>query len=420
LREARIYLGISQKELAQKINVSDPVFSQIARGRYPCTAEDRKKLEKKLRLPENSLSPANASLPQDPNNQVIIQSLYKLTDAVNALTEMMQRLLEEQRLLREAVSSNYGGLTFLPEVIDLSNPVEVNSWLSAVVTGTTIASQDDLAKLYPAFSQLLSKARIDAIPYPSHSLAFKAHPYYGFYPSFSKVFMRALMLAYMIAGPRLLFMGGAGSDTWPMEVLEDLAEAITSQGDDKAKLAQLMLDIRRQYLEAFHAQAPMWMHLDICPMSAIDQLISRGEIARDDWLLYLGANALTPEHVKEWLNNVIKLLEQYKDTYHLALLDDISDPHNPVVKLIWQTFWAVKVPVNGQTMLFWEEWPADALGHRREINHHQTDGGITRAFIRSYGALWQSLPEDLLIRDKNAVIEYLEDQREKLPGSYNK
>jgi transcriptional regulator with XRE-family HTH domain len=61
LRERREYIGLTQKELAKKINVSEALFSRIVRGKEPCTAELRKELEKELDLEANSLSPANSS-----------------------------------------------------------------------------------------------------------------------------------------------------------------------------------------------------------------------------------------------------------------------------------------------------------------------------------------------------------------------
>jgi hypothetical protein len=79
----------------------------------------------------------------------------------------------------------------------------------------------------------------------------------------------------------------------------------------------------------------------------------------------------------------------------------------------------VKVPVNGQCALFWEEWPVNAQGQRREINRQLTDADITSAFIGIFTAIWKYLPESLLIRDNDAVIKHLKDQAKKLPASYD-
>jgi hypothetical protein len=249
----------------------------------------------------------------------------------------------EKRRLSGAVNHS-----FLSEV-DVGNPEEVNSWLAeAVVTRTRRPAHGDRRKLYTSLSQLLSKARTHAITYPPHPLSFKTHPYYGFYPSFSNAFYSTLMQTYEMDGPRLLFMGGPGSGTFPMAVADELTKDITTKGNDKALLTQAMLDNRRQYQVAFRAQASQWLHLDICPMRAIERFICHGETARDDWLPYLGVNPIEPDHVKQWLHNVLGHLFDYEDTYHLALLNDRKYPDNPVVKSIWQDFWAVKVPVNGK------------------------------------------------------------------------
>jgi hypothetical protein len=149
------------------------------------------------------------------------------------------------------------------------------------------------------------------------------------------------MQIYEMEGPQFLFMEGARSGTCPMAVVKKLTKGITEQGDERALLARSMLDNRRQYLEAFRAQrrSRKWQQLDICPMRAIEQFICHGDIARDDWLPYLGAKPLKPDHVDQWLGNVIALLTLHGDTYHLALLDDRTYPDNPVVKSIWQYFW---------------------------------------------------------------------------------
>jgi hypothetical protein len=230
-----------------------------------------------------------------------------------------------------------------------------------------------------------------------------------------------LMLAYMMEGPRLLFMGGSGSWTFPMDVADDVNKAIIDQGDEKALFTLSMLDYRRQYLKAFRAQGrSKWLHLDICPMSAIERSILYGEIARDDWLPYLGANPIEPDHIDQWLSNVVGLLQTHEDTYHLALLDDINDPYNPLVKSIRRNFWSVKLPANGQCTMFWEEWPLNELGQRQEKNHRLNEDSITRTLFGLYSDIWMYSPESMLMRDKDAVFNYLKSQGEKIPTAYNK
>jgi hypothetical protein len=204
-----------------------------------------------------------------------------------------------------------------------------------------------------------------------------------------------------------------------MAVAKDLAETLTNQDDDKAILVQSMLDNHQQYLTAFRAQADKWIHLDICPMRAVERFIRHGKMVRDNWFAYLGASPIKPDHVEACLDKVISQLIRYEDTYHLALLNDRKYPDDPLVKSIWQDFWSVKVPVNGQSTLFWEEWPVNECGRRMQADHQLTGSGITRAFIDMYSSIWRDLPEDMLIRDKEAVIEYLTNQGRKLPTAYN-
>jgi hypothetical protein len=326
----------------------------------------------------------------------------------------MSRLAAKRQLIGTANHS------FLSEVeVDVGNPEEVNSWLAEeVVKRTPRPAQWDPEKLYASISRFFTNARNNSITYSPHDLAFKTRPYFGYYTSLSSEFDRALLLAYIMEGPRLLFMGGSGSDTFPYTVVDDLTKAIIDQGDEKAMLTLSMLDNRRQYLEAFRAQADKWLHLDICPMSAIDRFICHGEIARDSWLPYLEGAPIKPDHVKEWLINVKGHLLEYEDTYHLALLDDRKYSNDPVVKSIWQDFWAVKVAANKESVMLWEEWPVNAQGQRREVDHKLTELDIT-SVLGLYGDIWKYSPEDMLIRDKGAVFKYLTDQGKKLPRSYN-
>jgi predicted transcriptional regulator len=92
LRERLKYLGMTQKELAEKINVSEALFSRIARGKDPCTADLRKSLEQLLDLEPGTLSATNSFLLQGASDQGILQVLKILLDHVKLSPEMLHAL----------------------------------------------------------------------------------------------------------------------------------------------------------------------------------------------------------------------------------------------------------------------------------------------------------------------------------------
>ncbi len=157
-------------------------------------------------------------------------------------------------------------------------------------------------------------------------------------------------------------------------------------------------------------------------MSAVQQLVTQGTLSRDSSLKYLGVKELTPEMVKHLLKEAVKLLSY--DTYHIALLDDISNPTDSAVQLLGphlkEHFWTVKPGVDGQLSLILTEWPVDWQGIRREVDRHLNDVEITKAFLEIIGFLWRNMPAKKLVTDKQAVKAYLNKQCRKVPASFRK
>jgi hypothetical protein len=118
--------------------------------------------------------------------------------------------------------------------------------------------------------------------------------------------------------------------------------------------------------------------------------------------------------VEEWLRNLVGLLDWYDETFHVALLNDITYPNHVLAKYIKSNVWSVKVGGNRQNSMFWEEWPFDSQRRRREVDRRVTEIGAINALIGIFSYSWKYLPDDVLVRDKEAVIKYLKDQRSNL------
>jgi hypothetical protein len=328
---------------------------------------------------------------------------------------------KEQRRLQEAVSGNYGKgiLPLLPKGY-ISNPYKVNNWLLEEVVPRAERQSEFKPELVRAsFSQLLANARNSSITYPPHPHVRKSQagrPLDGYYyPSVSMDYDNAYISeTYLREGPRLLFKPHLEIETLAHDISTDIAKPIFAQDDATADLAREVLENRKHYVQGFRDLVPKWCCLEIYPLTAVKRLVMNGTNAMDDWLQYLGANVLTPEHVEDWLMKQISFLEWHEDTFHIALLDDINHPNNVLTKYISPDFWAVKVATPGQHAMFWEEWPADSQGRRREVDRKVSANNVIQAFIELYSYIWQSMPDDVLIRGREAVRKRLKDQYDNL------
>jgi hypothetical protein len=96
--------------------------------------------------------------------------------------------------------------------------------------------------------------------------------------------------------------------------------------------------------------------------------------------------------------------------FHVALLDDIKHPEHVLVKYINSDYLSIKLNGNAQNTLFWEQWPLDSERRRREKDRMVIDMSVINTLIGILGYCWQALSEDVLIRDRDTVIQYLKDQ----------
>jgi hypothetical protein len=266
--------------------------------------------------------------------------------------------------------------------------------------------------------QTVAIARHFAAIYPPHELA--TTPYLlpthdGYYHSLSLGWARDLALYYTRKGPRLLWKNGFGSELVPQSIIDELLKPIAAVGGKRAELAEEIRRHREPYLEAFHASAGSWNNLDICPKSVIESLM-RGELPRDNGLSPLGAKSLNADQVERCLTHVIELLEdEYPDTYHLALLDDLKYPSDLFMRTAKELFWSVKVGGKSEgTTMFFEEWPAN-----REVDGRVDEGRVTRNLVEIFGWAWKCLGPAKLVTDKEEVVNYLKSQRSRLKPRLN-
>jgi transcriptional regulator with XRE-family HTH domain len=278
--------------------------------------------------------------------QAILNELHKVlsVDVASDVTTFLSRLgltPEEYDTIRSKTYLHPDMLTGLQEARNVN---EINEWLVEEVVNRRRGKRQslpDLDKLNTDLSLHLTNARDAAIAYPAHPLAFNpdiVSPHDGYYSSISFEFLQSLLHGYLSNGPRFTGMDGLSQKLWLLDIFQQLAKPIIDVGGTRAVLATHILDIYQQTYDAFHQQMKMkkWQYLDIVPKSAIRELVRTGRLSRDLSLKYLGASDLCPGMVRDLLFYVMGLIRAYESTYHLALIDDVSDPTDGAVKLLTQ------------------------------------------------------------------------------------
>jgi hypothetical protein len=213
---------------------------------------------------------------------------------------------------------------------------------------------------------------------------------------------------------------------WPLAISEKLIETEIDKDDARAELADAILKNYEQTDEAYKQQMDQkqFQYLDIIPKSAWRNLVITRKLSPDSALRLLGVHDVCRGMVRELLINVNGLLHSYEDTYHIALLDDVSDPTDGAVKLLahhlTQHFWTVKPGEDGKLSLIVTEWQVDQFGQQLEVNYHIEDADVARAFIGIFGNLCRKMPAHKLLTAKDDVTKYLNEQRDKLSKSYQK
>jgi transcriptional regulator with XRE-family HTH domain len=255
----------------------------------------------------------------------------------------------------------------------------INAWLGNDVVirkpgrPAALPAPDELSAY---ISQQFASARHAATVYPAHRLARNGavvQPRDGVNPSMSLLFLQSLTQGYFGKAPRITGMYGLSQKTCPIEIFTELAEPVIARDDESAMLATTILSNYQQTYDAFEQQMEdkTWHYLDIVPKTAIQRLVRLRKLPPDSSITYLGVDDLSPRMVKRLLKNVVILLWSYPDTYHLVLLDVISDPTDGIVKILarhlTEHFWTIKPGADGQLSLIVTEWPVDNDGQRREV-----------------------------------------------------
>jgi hypothetical protein len=240
----------------------------------------------------------------------------------------------------------------------------------------------------------------------------------GIHPRLSLRSLQSLTQDYFGEGPRITWMKGVPQKLWPIEIFERLAEPITARDDERAALTARILEYYRQTDKAFRQQmkGKKWQYLDIITMSALLELVRTGKLSPDSSMKYLGVKDLSRDMVEHLLTTVVGRLHLYEENYHLALLDDVSDPTDGVVKLLGQhlteRFWTVKTGADGQLNLLVTEWLVDWQGQRWEVRRHVDNAAIGNAFMGISGNVWRKMPAKKLVTELDEVTKRIKAQLE--------
>jgi transcriptional regulator with XRE-family HTH domain len=314
---------------------------------------------------------------------------------------------EEYEAIRSKTDLHQDMLTGLHEARTVK---EINGWLVEEVVKPSPPKHQvlpDLNKLDTNISQQLTIARDAGLIYPGQSL-----------------FLQSLTQGYFGNGPRISGLKAVPQKLSLMAIWENLLNPIIKRGDEKAPLAKSILKNYQQTDEAFHQQMKrkQWQYLDIVLLSGIREFVTTGNHSPDSSLKYLGINGLCPDMVRDLLFHVMGLLDAYKDTYHLALLDDVSDPTDGAVQLLAQQltehFWTVMPGADGQLSLIVTEWPVGASGQQWKVHRHIDDMNIIKPFMEPFCELWWKMSPRTLVTERDDVIKRIIAELEHLPTTY--
>jgi transcriptional regulator with XRE-family HTH domain len=310
---------------------------------------------------------------------------------------------------------------------------EINGWLVEEVVKPRPPKHQalpDLNKLHGNLSKQFTSARAAALTLPAHPFPRNAsviQPDDDSHQSLQLFFLQWLTRAYFYAGPRLTGAKAVTQKLWPLDIWENMLRPIINSGDEKKAL--LAASILKNYEEtdtAFHEQmkGKQWQYLDIVLLSAIREFVATGKLSPDSSLKYVGITGLCPGMVRHLLFSVMGLLHQYKDTYHLALVDDVNDPTDGAVQLLAQQltehFFTVMPAADGQLSLIVTEWPVGASGQQWKVHRHIDDMNIVKPFMEPFCELWRKIPPHTLVTERDEVIKRIVAELEHLPTSYPK
>lgn len=159
-----------------------------------------------------------------------------------------------------------------------------------------------------------------------------------------------------------------------------------------------MVAVRKRRLEAFRRNVRLFPYRDICPMSALRQLVEQGAYVRDD-----APEGYDPAAVAvriEHLRSAIAVLETY-DNYSLALVDDHEAARFGIRP---ETYWSVV----GETRAMLNVRAPDAHGRLVDADADVTEPAIAAGFARHFDSLWERIAPRF--RDKAYVLNSLRQQ----------
>ena len=160
-------------------------------------------------------------------------------------------------------------------------------------------------------------------------------------------------------------------------------------------VVESIIENQRRRFAAFQTNVVSYPYRDICSKRAIEQLVSSGELPRDDRAIGF---LPSPQARREHLQHIIYLLKTY-DQYQLAVLDPIETAHIPI-----EADWTV----NGASNVTIIVCAPDSTGKEILQGLPISEPTIVRAFHDYFEAAWRQVnPPN---KDKRYVIQWMEQQ----------
>lgn len=159
-----------------------------------------------------------------------------------------------------------------------------------------------------------------------------------------------------------------------------------------------MVAVRKRRLETFRRNVRLFPYRDICPVSAIREMVDQGGYSRDD--ARGGYEAAGMDVRAEHLRSAIDVLETC-EKYSLALVDDHEAARFGIRPDTW---WAVV----GATRAMLNVRTPDGHGGFTDADLDVTQPTIAAGFARHFDAVWEGIAP--LHRDKAYIIGWLRQQ----------
>lgn len=260
-----------------------------------------------------------------------------------------------------------------------------------IVATTSIRSVDTIAIM--ATGEAMRPLREHA-----ELLARQTAPVFARYPIARRAaFAEVLAEAEAMPGGRMMVKHGLTVYTEPeawSHPDSHWARRMARMGTD----ANAMIATRKRRLEAFRQNVRLFPYRDICPESAIRELVEQGAYTRDD--APEGYDAAGEDVRAEHLRSAIEVLETF-DKYSLALINDHEAAR---IGIRPDTWWAVV----GATRAMLDVRMPDGHGGFTDIDLDITEPMIAAGFARHFENIWERIGS--LHRDKAHVIRRLRQQ----------